>query len=174
MNTTERNWSSINDYEGGNFGFRSFFTREEWIEQAMEWSLDREDDDELEAYLNDLDDESLMAYIQDMWMIEIRETTWLKVDNKCYWKDPAGETSGIYTILEIRYNPNDIDDALTDDTIILIGNEHSEAEVTLNEIYGLTDKACPRCGHSLYVSDLCRYPYVCLECDENFDRNEAI
>jgi hypothetical protein len=24
------------------------------------------------------------------------------------------------------------------------------------------------------VSDLCSYPYVCLECDENFDRNEAM
>lgn len=183
MNTTERNWSGINDYQGGNFGQRSFYTRQEWIDACMEWNfggvpVNEEDWDEEEReykeWLDSMDDEELMYYIQEHWEIEIRETTWLKVDNKCYWKDPAGETSGIYTILEIRYNPNDIDDALTDDTIILIGNGYSEAEVTLNEIYGLTDKVCPRCGHSLYVSDLCRYPYVCLECDENFDRNEAI
>ena len=31
-----------------------------------------------------------------------------------------------------------------------------------------TDKDCPRCGCSLYLSDLPQYEYVCPECDENF------
>lgn len=170
METTKRNWSSIKDYENGSFGYRAFYTREEWIEQAIEWSQDRCDDEEEEYrdWLNSLDDEELMVYIQEHWNIEIRETTWLKEGNKCYWKDPANETSGIYRILEIRYDPNDLDDSLSDDTIILIGNGYSEAEVTLNEIYGLSSKTCPKCGHSLYVSDLCSYQYVCIECDENF------
>lgn len=39
----------------------------------------------------------------------------------------------------------------------------------LNSLYGLTHENCPRCGAPLYVSDLCRFKYVCLECDENFD-----
>lgn len=168
MNTTERNWSSIQDFQHTNFGYRSFYTRKDWIEQAMDWSLDKCDDDEYEAWLNEMDDEELMQYIQEMWSIEIRETTWLKVGNKCYWRDPAEETSGIYEITEIRYDENDLNDSLTNDTIILLTNGHSEAEVTLNEIYGLTDLKCRKCGSPIYVSDLCSYPYVCLECDENF------
>lgn len=31
-----------------------------------------------------------------------------------------------------------------------------------------TDKDCPRCGCSLYLSDLPQYEYVCPECEENF------
>lgn len=31
-----------------------------------------------------------------------------------------------------------------------------------------TDKACPHCGCSLYLSDLPNYAYVCAVCDENF------
>lgn len=31
-----------------------------------------------------------------------------------------------------------------------------------------TDKECPHCGCSLYLSDLPQYEYVCPECDENF------
>lgn len=183
MNTTERNWSAITDYQNTNFGQRSFYTRQQWIEQCFEWQFvcgmpDLEDMDEQEReyydYLCKGSDESLMAYIEDMWEIQIRETTWLKVGNQCYWKDPADETSGIYTIEEIRYDPNDYDDSLSVDTIILISNGGSEAEVTIGEIYGITDKNCPKCGHPLYVSDLCCYPYVCLECDENFYRIEAM
>lgn len=165
MNTTERNWSSIQDYQHTNFGLRSFYTRQDWIEQAMDWSLDMCDDEDYRAYLNKMNDEQLMHYIQDMWEIEIRETTWLKVGNKCYWRDTANKTSGIYTIEEIRM---DEDEILYSDTIILISNGFSEAEVTLNEIYGLTEKRCPRCGSPLYVSDLCAYQNVCLKCDENF------
>jgi hypothetical protein len=176
MNTTERNWSAIQDYQNTNFGQRSFYTRQQWIEQCFDWCdgglTEVEDMDEEQRdywdWLNEIDDEELMHYIQENWEIEIRETTWLKVGNQCYWKDPAGETSGIYTIEEIRYDPNDYDDSLSVDTIILISNGYGEAEVTLNEIYGLTSKTCPKCGSPLYVSDLCLYECVCLECDENF------
>ena len=178
MNATERNWSAIQDHLNSNFGQRSFYTRQQWIEQCFDWCYgglpDEEDlDDEqidYKEWLDSLSDESLMHYIQENWEIEIRETTWLEEGNECYWIDHAdyGICSGIYRILEIRYDPNDWDDNLSVDTIILIGNGHSEVEVTLDEIYGLTDKTCPKCGHPLYVSDLCSYPHVCLECDENF------
>lgn len=183
MNTTERNWSAIDDYEGGNFGQRSFYTRQDWTFTCIEWTFggvpvnDEDWDDDAREYkewLDSMDDEELMDYIQEHWEIEIRETTWLKEGGDCYWKDPADETSGIYRILEIRYDPNDYNDSLANDTIILIGNGYSEAEVTLSEIYGLTDRTCRKCGHPLYVSDLCSYPYVCLECDENFYGIETI
>ena len=36
-----------------------------------------------------------------------------------------------------------------------------------------TDKVCPHCGNSLYLSDLPQYSYVCPECDENFYNIEA-
>ena len=169
METTKRNWSSIKDNENGSFGYRAFYTREEWIEQAMEWSQDRCDDEEEEYrdWLNSLDDEELMVYIQEHWNIEIRETTWLKVGNECYWEDPEGLTSGVNTILEIRYDESD-DIPLAEDTILLITDGWGENEVFLRECYGATDKTCPKCGQPLYVNDLCAYPYVCLKCDENF------
>jgi len=31
-----------------------------------------------------------------------------------------------------------------------------------------TEKKCPRCGKTLYCSDLPEYDYVCVECNENF------
>lgn len=31
-----------------------------------------------------------------------------------------------------------------------------------------TDKECPRCRGTLYLSDVPQYEYVCPECDENF------
>lgn len=177
MNTTERNWSAITDYEGGNFGQRSFYTKQEWINTCLMWNFGGvpvneddwdEEEREYKAWLDSMTDEQLMCYIEEHWQIEIRETTWLKVGNKCYWRDPAEETSGIYEIAEIRYDEDDLDDSLSNDTIILLTNGYSEAEVTLNEIYGLTELTCPKCGSPLYVSDLCLYECVCLECDENF------
>ena len=175
-----RNWSAIEDYQGGNFGQRAFYTRQEWIEHCFDWTFggypdceEDMDEDERECleYLQGLDDEELMRYIQESWEIEIIETTWLKVGNECYWIDPEGLTSGVNTILEIR---TDEDGTLAKDTILLLTDGWGENEVFLCECYGLTDKVCPKCGKPLYVSDLCSYPYVCLTCDENFDRNEAI
>lgn len=171
MKKEKRNWSAIQDYQGGNFGQRSFYTREEWIEQCFEWTfgagmpeIEDMDEDEREYYdyLCEGTDESLMAYIEDMWEIQIRETTWLKVGNQCYYKDYWNEESGIYTILNV---PEEIEM----DSLITITNENdNEQEVCLGHLYGLTDETCPKCGKPLYVSDLCSYPYVCLECDENF------
>ena len=176
MNTTERNWSAYTGYEGVEGETSAFWTREQWLAKAIEWSdLDaegntEEDKQDIINTLNEMDDEELMGYIQENWDIEIRETTWLKVGNECYWVDPEGKTSGVNTILEIRVGKWD---ALDYDTILLITDGWGENEVFLGECYGLTDKVCPKCGSPLYVSDLCSYPYVCLDCDENFYRVEC-
>lgn len=175
MITTERNWSAIKDYEGGNFGQRAFYTRQDWIEQCFEWCYGGMPDDEYESledeereyldWLNELTDEELMSYIESNWEIGIIETTWLEEGNDCYWIDPEGKTSGVYTILDIRADEYG---ELAEDTILLLTDGWGENEVFLRECYGLTSEVCPKCGKPLYVSDLCRYKYVCLNCDENF------
>lgn len=170
----KRNWSAYIDYEGGLFGQRLYYTREDWIQQCLDWFPDK-DEEEYRAYLNKLDDEELMVYIQEMWAIEIRETSWLKEGNKCYWRAPEGGASGVYEILAIAFKEDDIGEPyLTKDTVILLGNGVSEGKATFDEVYGLTDKKCKKCGRDVYVSDLCSYPYVCLECDENFYGIEVV
>lgn len=179
MEKITRNWSAIQDYEGGgNFGQRAFYTRQDWIEQCFEWQFgcgmpDLEDMDEEEReyydYLCKGTDESLMAYIEDMWEIQIRETTWLKVGNQCYWN--RGDDGVVVKILEVPLNS---DGELEEFTDILCEYNGKSCKLPLFSLFGLTDEVCPKCGKPLYVSDLCSYPYVCLRCDENFYHNEAI
>lgn len=60
----------------------------------------------------------------------------LKEGAKVWWSDPDNDhSSGVYEVVEIR---TDEDGALYDDTIILIANEHSEAEVNSWELQDLT------------------------------------
>lgn len=159
---TERNWSSVEDYEGGNFGQRCFYTREQWVKQVEEWHFTDPVFDDVEWHtfnemLSEMDDEELMHYIQENWSIEIRETTWLRVGNECCWRNGHRRAK----ILQI---PED----LSLDSPILVLCEEREIYVPFGKLYGYTDKECPKCGQPLYVSDLCSYPYVCIECDENF------
>lgn len=87
------------------------------------------------------------------------------VGQKVYWNDPAGETSGEYTVLDPLdernkdYTEEDIKDY--DDRIILIGNGISEAEVNAQELLYLSENTtivmqdistkflefCNECGH---------------------------
>ena len=66
-----------------------------------------------------------------------------KKGQRVYWNDPAGETSGEYTVLDAHeekyqnYTDEDVEDY--DDRIILIGDGHSEAEVNAEEL----DLLCP-------------------------------
>ena len=66
-----------------------------------------------------------------------------KNGQRVYWNDPAGETSGAYTVLDAHeeqyqnYTDEDVEDY--DDRIILIGDGHSEAEVNAEEL----DILCP-------------------------------
>ncbi len=55
----------------------------------------------------------------------------LKKGKEVWWEDPDGKTSGVYIIAEINY---DEDGALYDDTIVLISNGTSEAEVWAGEL----------------------------------------
>lgn len=162
MRTTERNWSAIVDYNGHD-RLRSFLTRQEWIEQCLEW-YDEDgratERDDYEEELNALEDWELMDSIQDEWGVEIIETTWLKVGNECAWHREEGDI--IFRILEIP------DEDLTGWSSISGEFNGRQYSLPLNNLYGLTSEKCPRCGAPLYVSDLCRFNYVCLECDENF------
>ena len=146
MEEIKRNWSSIYDYEGGNFGYRAFYTREQWIEQAIDWSQDRcDDEDEYIEWLNGLDDEELMHYIQEHWSIEIRETTWLREGNICLmrYNTSQGEQCREVKILEIELNS---DGELTEFTDILCECDGKTCKLPVFCLYGLTDKFCPKCG----------------------------
>lgn len=163
MRTTERNWSAIVDYKGHG-RLVSFLTRQEWIRQCLEW-YDEDgratERDDYEEELNALEDWELMDSIQDEWGVEIIETTWLKVGNECAWYRREGNF--VVKILEIP------DGELTGWSPIGVECNGILYVLPLNNLYGLTGEKCPRCGAPLYVSDLCRFNYVCLECDENFD-----
>lgn len=58
----------------------------------------------------------------------------LTIGQDVWWSDPENKTSGSYLVLEIRKDPND---GLDDNTIILIGNGVSEAEVEACELQDL-------------------------------------
>lgn len=62
-------------------------------------------------------------------------TNSLSIGKEVWWEDPEGKTSGPYKVEEIRY---DEDGGLYDDTIILISNSTSEAEVEAWELQDLT------------------------------------
>ena len=59
------------------------------------------------------------------------------------WTDPAGKTSGIYEVYEIRKS----DKELVSDDIILIGNANSEARLRLLNFNRIT----PRRIYSLHT-----------------------
>lgn len=54
-----------------------------------------------------------------------------------WWSDPENKTSGAYKVLKIKRNPDDPDEGLYDDTIVLISNGVSEAEVEAWELQDL-------------------------------------
>ena len=168
MKTTTRNWSSVRDYLGDNFGLRAFYTREQWIQQVNEWqktnpALDDLEYDVFKSSIDSMTDEDLIGYISENWEIMIRETTWLRVGAKCWcrWHDDG-------VVMKIVDIPLNSDGELTENADILVEYNGIIGLVPLSHLYGLTEETCPRCGSHLYVSDLCDYPYVCLKCDENF------
>lgn len=65
------------------------------------------------------------------------QTQTLKEGAKVWWSDPDNDySSGVYEVVEIRTDEDD--DALYDDTIILISNDKSEAEVQAWELQDLS------------------------------------
>lgn len=69
---------------------------------------------------------------------------WLKVGSKVWWNDPDHDfSSGEYEIIEIRdgRDENDGDCGFNDDTIILISNGCSEAEVWACELRPINSTA---------------------------------
>lgn len=81
-----------------------------------------------ESYWNEYDDEDLAYFYR--FIVE---------GAKVWWNDPAGETSGEYTILYVPFefdeNGQPVEqDTFASDAIILIGDGVSEAEVTPYEL----------------------------------------
>ena len=64
-----------------------------------------------------------------------------KTGQRVWWNDPAGETSCEYEVLDPRedYNADRAEDGTSDDRVILVGDEHGEAEVYTCEL----EMLCP-------------------------------
>ena len=60
----------------------------------------------------------------------MKDYSFIKKGVSVKWNDPAGQTSGIYQVYEIRSE----EESITADDIILIGNGYSEAEVYAHEL----------------------------------------
>lgn len=167
MKTNERNWSAVHDYRFTGIKLPAYLTREEWLEQVRAWYITDPQVNFLEWHIfnemaDTMTDEELIGYIAENWQIEIRETTWLKPGNSCWCSAYDCKVK----ILEVSLNS---DDELTESADILCEHNGKTCKLMLSILYGLTDETCPRCGEPVFVSDLCDYRYVCLNCDENFD-----
>lgn len=82
-----------------------------------------------ETYWNEWDEVEDIAYYYNF----------LQTGAKVWWNDPAGETSGEYEVLDVPFKFDEQGELVDPenfslDTIILIGNGCSEAEVTPNEL----------------------------------------
>lgn len=158
-NITIRDWTCIKDNDGLEFGLRYKYTRKQWIEQAVEW-LPNYDEDELYKELNSMNDDELMLYIAETFSLEIIETTHIFAGNVVQWGKECGETP--MEIKEIFVANHKVDD------IVVANMNGDEYHAKLEDLYGYTNVKCPKCSELLYVSDVVGYPYVCLNCDENF------
>lgn len=158
-NITIRDWTCVKDNEGLEFGLRYKYTRKQWIEQVVEWLTNR-DEDELYKELHSMDDDELMSYIAETFSLEIIETTHIFVGNVVQWGKECGETP--MEIKEIFVANHKVDD------IVVANMNGDEYHAKLEDLYGYTNVRCPKCSELLYISDVVGYPYVCLNCDENF------
>lgn len=179
MKNQERNWTSYRDNEGGTFGLRFKYTRKQWEEQAMEWKfgcgfdledISQLDEDEKEFFysLQTMNDNELMTWISEYYNIEIIETTKLNVGEVCTYTSLT--TCGLYKrviIEEININQ---DNFLTGEETIKVRwfNKKKIVNIPIYVLYFDTSKICPHCGSRLVTSDIISYPYLCLDCDENF------
>ena len=154
-NITIRDWTYVKDNDGLEFGLRYKYTRKQWIEQAVEW-LPNRDEDELYKELHSMDDDELMSYIAETFSLEIIETTHIFVGNVVQWGTPPMQ------IKEIFVANHKVDD------IVVANMNGDEFHAKLKDLFGYTNVRCPKCSELLYVSDVVGYPYVCLNCDENF------
>lgn len=162
-NITIRDWTCIKDNDELEFGLRYKYTRKQWIEQAVEW-LPNYDEDELYKELHSMNDDELMSYIAETFSLEIIETTHIYVGNVVQWGKECGETP--MEIKEIFVANHKVDD------IVIANMNGDEYHVKLKDLYGYANVRCPKCSELLYVSDVVGYPYVCLNCDENFHECE--
>ena len=65
----------------------------------------------------------------------MKDYSYIKKGASVKWNDPAGQTSGVYQVYDIRSE----EEGIAADDIILIGNGYSEAEVYAHELEGLEE-----------------------------------
>lgn len=62
----------------------------------------------------------------------------IKIDGKVWWNDPDnGKSSGVYEVCSIKAEPGE---GMSEDTVVLIDNGYSEAEVLYGELLPLSDR----------------------------------
>ena len=89
-----------------------------------------------------------------------------------FCKDELNEFIG--SITEIDYkNGNLYEIDLSNDELMEIAEKFWEIVADKRESLE-TNSICPRCGASLYKSDIPEYKFVCCRCDENFYGFEAL
>lgn len=86
-----------------------------------------------ETYMDEMDDEDLAYFYR-----------FITPGAKVWWNDPAGETSGEYTVYGVPFEFDEHGEPIEPDTfaldaVIIIGYENSEAEVTPAELTPVYD-----------------------------------
>lgn len=152
-----RDWSCVNN-NNDKYDLRYKYTRKQWEEQLKAWSDEDVDD------FSELSDDAFMEHVVNTIGVEILETTHLFVGNIVFFKDK----DTLVKIEDIVVKDNKIEDIVVEDFF------HTIYHTNYHSLYGCTDAICPKCNKSLYISDVVGYPYVCLDCDENFMGIEVI
>ena len=129
------------------FGADSLSHRAEYLAFAEQYDLPY-DDEGLIATDCVYDDVS-----EYMWSTYAKNEEQTETENYRKFKEVLANTISVEALEEyVLGNPDDL--------------MRMNAEDVIEKI--TTNKRCPKCGKTLYLSDLPQYDYVCTECDENF------
>ena len=128
------------------FGADSLSHRAEYLAFAEQYDLPYQDDG---LIATDCVYNNVSEYMWSTYVDEEQEET----ENYRKFKEVLANTISVQALEE--YVSGDPDDLM-----------RMNAEDVIKKI--TTQKKCPKCGRTLYLSDLPQYEYVCTECDENF------
>ena len=128
------------------FGADSLSHRAEYLAFAEQYDLPYDDNG---LIATDCVYDNVSEYMWSTYVDEEQEET----ENYRKFKEALANTISVQALEE--YVCGDPDDLMRENTVDVI------EKIT-------TDKKCPKCGKTLYLSDLPQYDYVCAECDENF------
>lgn len=133
------------------FGADSLSHRAEYLAFAEQYDLPYDDNG---LIATDCVYDNVSEYMWSTYVDREQEET----ENYRKFKEALANTISVQALEE--YVCGDPDDLMRENTVDVI------EKIT-------TDKKCPKCGKTLYLSDLPQYDYVCAECDENFYESEV-